>query len=93
MSKSGVKFAVILVALIISVILIVTIVSSRVSIFQLDSDIADKEALIRAKQDENASLQDMIDSNDLSEYAASIAREKLGFGTRTEKMYINITGK
>ena len=93
MSKGGIKFAVVLISVIISVVLIVTIVSSRVNIFQIDSDIENKENMIKEKENENASLQDMIDSNDVSEYAGSIARDNLGFGTQFEKMYINITGK
>ena len=93
MSKGAVKMAIVVLSVIISVVLIVTIVSSRVNISQLDDDIADKETQIKEKENENAALQDMVDNNDLKEYAASIARDNLGFGTQSEKMYINITGK
>lgn len=48
---------------------------------------------IQAKQDSNAALRELVDSDDIDDYAADIARNKLDYGNNNEKVYMNITGK
>ena len=49
--------------------------------------------MIQQQTDENAELKDVINSGDIQEYAAGIARDQLGYGESDEKVYVNITGK
>lgn len=93
MQKNGAKTAIIIVSLVLIVILTITIVSSQAKYSQLKSGTEEMENKIQEKQDSNAALSEMVNNGDDTENAGSIARDKLGYGLPTEKVYVNITGK
>ncbi len=74
-------------------VLVVGIVSSHISQQKILDQIKQYEQMIQQQTDENAELKDVINSGDIDEYAAGIARDQLGYGESDEKVYVNITGK
>ncbi len=91
--SSTVKAAVCIVAIVLCVFLFISVVSGRVSINERLGEIEETKEAIRAKEDSNAALEDMINSEDINEYVGEVARDKLGYGLNSEKVYVNITGK
>lgn len=92
MSKSA-RTAVCLIALVICVFLFISVVSSRVSIGDRLNEIEQTKEAIQDMKDSNAALEDMLNSDDINEYVGEVARDKLGYGLNSEKVYVNITGK
>ncbi len=74
-------------------VLVVGIVSFHISQQQKRVELDQYDQMIEQKIDENAQLKDVINSGDIDEYAAGIARDQLGYGESDEKVYVNITGK
>lgn len=91
--KLNSRFVVLCVILLACLVLVVGIVSSHISQQQKRTQIEQYEQMIESQTDENAELKDVISSGDIGEYAAGIARDKLGYGESDEKVYVNITGK
>lgn len=87
------RFIGICATLLVCLVLVVGIVSSHVSQQKKLDEIKQYQQLIEQQADENAELKDVINSGDIEEYAAGIARDQLGYGENDEKVYINITGK
>ncbi len=87
------KTAICIIALIVCVFLFISVVSVKVNINEKLKEIEDLEQSIQNKVDSNAALEEMINSDDIIDYVAQVARDKLGFGLNSEKVYVNITGK
>lgn len=92
MSKTT-RTAICLIALAICVFLVISVVSSRVNIKDRLDEIEQTKDAIQEKVDSNAALEDMLNSNDINDYVGEVARDKLGYGLNSEKVYVNITGK
>ena len=92
MSKSA-RMAVFFIALVICVFLVISVVSSRVNINGRLNEIEQTKDAIQDKVDSNAALEDMLNSSDINDYVGEVARDKLGYGLNSEKVYVNITGK
>ena len=82
-----------IVVLLAAVVLVVGILSNHMKQSQAREEIEKYEQMIQQQTDENAELKDVINSGDIQEYAAGIARDQLGYGESDEKVYVNITGK
>jgi len=82
-----------IVVLLAAVVLVVGILSNHIKQSQAREEIEKYEQMIQQQTDENAELKDVINSGDIQEYAAGIARDQLGYGESDEKVYVNITGK
>ena len=89
-NKNVIVLGVILLA---CLLLVINIVSKQIGIQQKYAEIAQYEQMMEDQTDINDELKDVISSGDIGEYAAGIARDKLGYGESDEKVYINITGK
>ena len=85
--------AIILGILVASLVMVVGILSNHIKQSQARAEIEKYEQMIQQQTDENAELKDVIDSGDINEYAAGVARDQLGYGESDEKVYVNITGK
>lgn len=85
--------ALILGILVASLVMVVGILSNHIKQSQARAEIEKYEQMIQQQTDENAELKDVIDSGDINEYAAGVARDQLGYGESDEKVYVNITGK
>ena len=79
--------------LVIALGFVVGIVSNHIKQSQAREEIDKYEQMIQQQTDENAQLRDVIDSGDINEYAAGVARDQLGYGESDEKVYVDITGK
>ncbi len=82
-----------IVVLLAAVVFVVGILSNHIKQSQAREEIEKYEQMIQQQTDENAELKDVINSGDIQEYAAGIARDQLGYGESDEKVYVNITGK
>ena len=76
-----------------SLVITIGILSRHIQFKQLHDEQEQYEQMIQQQTDENAELKDVINSGDIQEYAAGIARDQLGYGESDEKVYVNITGK
>ena len=92
MSRTA-RTAVLLIAVVICVFLLISVVSSKLSINGRLDEIEQTKDAIRNKVDSNAALEDMLNSSDINDYVGEVARDKLGYGLNSEKVYVNITGK
>ncbi len=82
-----------IVVLVVALVLVGGILSNHIKQSQAREEIEKYEQMIQQQTDENAELKDVINSGDIDEYAAGIARDQLGYGESDEKVYVNITGK
>ena len=87
------RFVILSVILLACLVLVVGIVSSHINRQRKEEERMQYEQMIEAQTDVNSELKDVIDSGNIDEYAAGIARDQLGYGESDEKVYINITGK
>lgn len=93
MKNSALRSFLIIASIVISAVLLVSIVSARVSIADKNNEIAAMEGSISEKENSNAALKDMLENEDIDQYAEDVARDQLGYGQEDEKVYVNITGK
>lgn len=84
---------VLIVVLVAALAVTVGILSNHIKQSQAREEIEKYEQMNQQQKDENAELNDVINSGDIDEYAAGIARDQLGYGESDEKVYVNITGK
>lgn len=82
-----------IVVLVAALAVTVGILSNHIKQSQAREEIEKYEQMNQQQKDENAELNDVINSGDIDEYAAGIARDQLGYGESDEKVYVNITGK
>ena len=82
-----------IVVLVAALAVTVGILSNHIKQSQAREEIEKYEQKNQQQKDENAELNDVINSGDIDEYAAGIARDQLGYGESDEKVYVNITGK
>jgi cell division protein FtsB len=91
--KLDTRFVVLCVILLFCVALVIGIISSNIHQQRKREERERYEQMIEAQTDTNSELKDVINSGDIDEYAAGIARDQLGYGESDEKVYVNITGK
>lgn len=82
-----------IVVLVAALVVTVGILSNHIKQSRAREEIAQYEQKNQQQKDENAELNDVINSGNIDEYAAGIARDQLGYGESDEKVYVNITGK
>ncbi len=82
-----------IVVLVAAMAVTVGILSNHIKQSRAREEIAQYEQKNQQQKDENAELNDVINSGNIDEYAAGIARDQLGYGESDEKVYVNITGK
>lgn len=70
-----------------------TIVSVQLKIMAKESEMAELQQQIEVQKLENRQIQDVLDSGDDAEYIARIAREKLGYITPGQKVFVDISSK
>lgn len=79
--------------LLVSVWAAFTIVSLQLKIMAKESEMSELQQQIDAQKLENRQIQDVLDSGDDAEYIARIAREKLGYISPGQKVFVDISSK
>lgn len=88
-----VSFAAKAALLLVSVWAAFTIVSLQLKIMAKESEMSELQQQIDAQKLENRQIQDVLDSGDDAEYIARIAREKLGYISPGQKVFVDISSK
>lgn len=68
-----------------------TIVSLQLQIKEKKAEGAELRSAVEEQQLKNAEIQSIIENSDDPEYIAKIARDKLGYISPGEKVFVNIT--
>jgi len=71
---------------------VVTIVSLQLDINERKARIEDLEEQARYQKIINSELEEMNSEADGDEYYADIARDKLGYGDRNERIFVDVSG-
>ena len=87
------RFGILCVILVACRALVVGIVSTQVRTQAKNEELKQYEQMIEAQENTNAELQEVVDTGNIDDYAADVARDQLGYGQSDEKVYVNITGK
>lgn len=70
-----------------------TVVSLRLQIQKKEAEMAAIQQQIDAQKLENSQIADILNTEDESEYVAQIAREKLGYITPGQYVFVDISSK
>ena len=79
--------------LVFSIYFALTIVSLQLKIREKESEMAELDKSIEAQKLENSQIQDVLDSEDSTDYIAQIAREKLGYISPGQRVFVDISSK
>ena len=70
-----------------------TMVSLQLQIRAKEDEMAELQEQIESQKLENSMIQDILDSDDDTDYIAEIAREKLGYITPGQRVFVDISSK
>jgi cell division protein DivIC len=70
---------------------VITIVGNVLSYKERQGELEQKNAAYEAQIEENDRLQEIVNSEDKSDYIEKVAREKLGFIMPGEKVFYDVT--
>lgn len=70
-----------------------TMVSLQLQISAKEDEMAELQEQIESQKLENSMIQDILDSDDDTDYIAEIAREKLGYITPGQRVFVDISSK
>lgn len=79
--------------LLVSVWAAFTIVSLQLKIMAKEKEMSELQQQIDAQELENRQIQDVLNSGDDAEYIARIARDKLGYITPGQKVFVDSSSK
>ena len=70
-----------------------TMVSLQLQISAKEDEMAELQEQIESQKLENSMIQDILDSDDDTDYIAEIAREKLAYITPGQRVFVDISSK
>ena len=70
-----------------------TMVSLQLQISAKEDEMAELQEQIESQKLENSMIQDILDSDDDTNYIAEIAREKLGYIIPGQRVFVDISSK
>ena len=73
--------------------LVLSLISSQVEIVSKRQQLENVQALVAAQQAENTELQRTMEAEDEQAYIERVAREKLGYVSPEEQVYVDMSGK
>ncbi len=82
------------------VIILAFLLYVSITLIHLQINISDKKETVEALQQEvqaqtrtNSELKSLLDADVDDDYIARVAREKLGYGSASERVFVNADGK
>lgn len=73
--------------------LVLSLISSQVEIVAKRQQLENVQALVAAQEAENTELQRTMEAETEQEYIERVAREKLGYVSPDEQVYVDMSGK
>lgn len=73
--------------------LVLSLISLQVEIVAKRQQLANVQALVAEQEAENTELQRTMEAEDETAYIERIAREKLGYVSPDEQVYVDMSGK
>lgn len=78
---------------VLGVYLVLSLISTQVEIVAKRQQLANVQALVDEQQAQNTELQRTMEAEDEEAYIERIAREKLGYVSPEEQVYVDMSGK
>ena len=76
-----------------SVSMVLSLISTQVEIVSKRQQLANVQAQVESQQAQNTELQRTMEAEDESQYIERMAREKLGYVSPDEQVYVDMSGK